>query len=462
MVSERRWLWIIFVLYFLLGIGYSLLMPIWEAPDEPAHYHLAWRLARKGEYASLEQNYEANQPRTFYVLGSYVIRALDLLDPGYSEYFFPPEFKYNFRVRERRFDWHDGNFRFLWGVYVLRWLNLLFGALALWLNWKTFRIIAPDKPTLQLSALALAALTPQYLHIMSSVNNDALGVLAGALLFYLAVWVAQSPQGRNRLPYQNEAADGGLSPRSRLGTFSQGLQSLAIDIVIILIAITLPFVTKLTALPVSVALLGIVAWKWFFGFRLKRWLGVSILALVCGAGILPVLFPEMIQTAWGEISWRLFSLRKKGVDFEYLKTITSQVVWTYWGKVGWLAVGLSWWVVDLLTIFGLVGTAIKIRNHIKSKTEHPQFKLWISTSLIALVTVLAVARNGLTTGATQGRLLFPAIGALSLLMVGGWHDVVPEKAQQKLPMAVTVLMVSLNIGLWVFGVIPVYYQPFLD
>jgi len=429
MVNERRWLWAIFVLYFILGVGYSLLMPIWEASDEPAHYHLAWRVARKGEYATQDLNYEANQPRAFYYLGSFVIRALDKIDTRYSDYYLPVEFKFNLRVRERRFDWNDGNYRFLLGVYGLRWVNLLFGALALWLNWKTFKMIAPDKPTLGLSALALAALTPQYLHIMSSVNNDALGTLAGAMLFYLVVRVVNQP--------------------------NSWLAALLIPL-----AVVLPLTTKLTVLPVGTAVLGIVAWKWFFGSQPKRWL--VVLVLLFGAGTFYVFFPEMVQTSLGEITWRLFGLRKKGVDFEYIKSITSQIVWTYWGKVGWIAVGLSWWVVDLLTAFGLFGIAAQIRSLIKTRTHHPQFHYWIATSMIALFTVLAVARNGLTTGATQGRLLFPAIGALSLLMVSGWHDIVPEKVQQKLPLILIASMTALSIGLWVFGVIPVYYQPFLD
>ena len=61
-VKEPRWLTVIFCLYFLLAVGYSLLMPIWEAPDEGAHFHLAWYLARKDQYATEEKNYEAAQP----------------------------------------------------------------------------------------------------------------------------------------------------------------------------------------------------------------------------------------------------------------------------------------------------------------------------------------------------------------------------------------------------------------
>lgn len=430
-MSERRWLVLIFSLYFLLAVGYSLLMPIWEAPDEPAHYHLAWRLVRKGGYATEQLNYEAIQPRPYYYFGSWIIGALDQINPDLSDYYYPHEYKHNIRIPERRFDWNAENYRFLLGVYALRWVNILFGALALWISWKAFNLIVPNKPTLRFAALALAALTPQYLHIMSSVNNDALGTLAGALLFYLAIRVIKE-------------------------------QSNLLVIFCIILAIVLPLVTKLTVLPISAALLIIVAWKWFFGLRQKRWLVISGLTVLFGAGILYFFFPEAIQTTASEITWRLFSLRKKGVDLEYIKTITSQIVWTYWGKVGWIAVGLSWWVIDLLTAFGFLGIALQINKLFRSKTNYPQFNLWVSTGIVALFTVLAVARNGLTTGATQGRLLFPAIGALSLLMISGWHEVLPERIQQRLPLVIIILMFTLNFGLWLFGIIPVYYQPFLD
>ncbi len=430
-VSEWRWLAFIFSLYFLLAVGYSLLMPIWEAPDEPAHYHLAWRLARKGSYATEQLNYEAHQPRLYYYFGAQIIKALDKINPRLSDYYFPREYKFNIRVAERRFDWNVDNYRFLLGVYTLRWINILFGGLALWLNWKTFNLVAPDRPTLRLTALALAALTPQYLHIMSSVNNDALGTLAGALLFYCAARVTN--QSNNLI------------------------STLSIPL-----AIILPLTTKLTALPVGAALLVITVWKWLFGLRQKRWWGITGLIIFFGAGVLYFLFPEMIQSAAYEIQWRLFSLRKKGVDVDYLKTISNQIIQTYWGKVGWLAVGLPVWVINTLTGLGFVGAAIHIFKLIRWKTNVPQLNLWVTTFMIALFTILAVARNGLTTGATQGRLLFPAIGALSILMVSGWHDILPERIQRFLPLIVILLLLSCTLILWQFGILPVYYQPFFD
>ena len=429
MVNECRWLIVIFALYVFLGVGYSLLMPVWEAPDEPAHYHLGWHFATYKEYPSQDFNYESHQPRTFYYFSSWVVRALDTIDPELTRFRRPEEYVFNIRKPERRFNWTDENYTFYWGVYVLRWVNLTIGGIALGLNWKTFRQIAP--PSLALAALALAALTPQYLHIMSSVNNDALGTLAGALLFYLAIRLVKEPS-----PW--------------------------LGLLLIPLAVLLPLFTKLTVLPVSAAVLLILAWKWLFGFPQKRWLLYSALFIFVGAGIFYLVFPEAVQSAFHEIQWRLFSLRKNALTEKYIKAVSSQILWTYWGKVGWLAVGLPLWIIQLLTGLGVTGMILHIYSLVRSKVRGLQLGLWLVVWLVALFTVLAVARNGLTTFATQGRLLFPTIGALSLLMVAGWHQTLPARIQQYLPLLVILLFLFCNLVLWLTGVIPIYYQPFFD
>ena len=431
MVNERRWRILIFTLYFLLAVGYSLLMPPWEAPDEGAHYHLAWYLHAMHRYPTPEKNYEAQQPRGVYYLGSWILRAIDKINPELTAYYFPKEYKYNIRIPERRFDWTNKNYRFLLGVYALRWVNILFGGIALWLSWKTFRLIDPGKATLHFAALGLAALTPQYLHIMSSVNNDALGTLAGASLFYLVTRFLKEPSNLHGL-------------------------------LLFFLSILLPLTTKLTVLPISVVVILVLAWKWFLGFSQKKWFFyLGALVLLCTT-IFYFLFPEFFQFAASEVKWRLFSLHKKALTIKYIKDVSSQILWTFWGKVGWLAVGLPPWIIYFLTTFGLTGMLLKGIKLIRSEMNNSQFKLWISTWLIASFTILAVFRNGLTTFATQGRLLFPAMGALSLLMVSGWHDVLPERVQRYLPAFIILFLFSCNMILWLTGVLPVYYQPFLD
>jgi len=180
------------------------------------------------------------------------------------------------------------------------------------------------------------------------------------------------------------------------------------------------------------------------------------------AGIFILFFPEVIGNAVHEIEWRLFSFRKNALTWEYIKLVVSQIVWSYWGKVGWLAVGLPYWIVDLLTGLGLIGVAFYVRRLIKLRKDHPQLDLWLVTGLIAAFTVLAVFRNGLTTFGAQGRLLFPAEGALAWLMLAGWHEVLPQRIQSYLPVLIVLFFLYCNLALWLTGVLPIYYQPFLD
>jgi hypothetical protein len=428
---ERRWLVLIFSLYILLGICYSLVMPIWEAPDEPAHYHLAWHVARIGEYATPQHNYEAHQPRPYYYLASLVIRALDKIDPHYSDYVLVKEYKQNFGVPERRFDWTPENYRFLLGVYTLRWVNILIGAIALGVNWKAFRLIAPDDSILRLSVIALAALTPQYLHITSSVNNDTLGALAGAVVFYLTLRIAA------------------------------GASNLLIWISIAL-AVILPLTTKLTVLPAGIALIAAAGWKQLSQVREKKFVVYSALVVVAILLLFYFLFNDALGFAANEVIWRLFSLRHNALTPYYLWFIFSQITWTYWGKVGWLAVGLPGWTVILLASLGWIGASLQARRLLKEKTAIREYSLWVATWLVALFTVAAVMRNGLTTAASQGRFLFPAIGALSLLMISGWHKVLPDRIRQNLHWIVLILMLCCNIGVIQFSILPTYFQSFLD
>lgn len=406
-------------------------MPIWEAPDEPAHYHLAWRVARGKSYPTYEHNYEANQPRAYYYAASLVIRGLDQIDPKFSDYYVPRYEPRNYRKPTHMYEWTDGNYHFRLGVYSLRWLNILIGGAALWCFWSASRLLAPEAPWLRVGALALAALTPQYLHIMSSVSNDAVGTLAGAALFYLGIRFMKEP-------------------------------STWLGLVVLVLAFALPFITKLTVLPVSAAVLLIVAGTWLFGLGSRRWLVFAGLAVLLSAGVIYIFFPEILQTAWGEVEWRLSGFRRNAFTGKYLRFILGQVMWTYWGKVGWVAIGLHKSIIYGLTTLGLLGMIVQAHGLIRDRGKDFIFSSWVATLLVGIFTTLAVFRNALSTAATQGRLLFPAIGVLSILMVAGWHRILPARLRQHLPVLIVLMLLISTLTLWAWGVVPVYYQPFLD
>ena len=114
----------------------------------------------------------------------------------------------------------------------------------------------------------------------------------------------------------------------------------------------------------------------------------------------------------------------------------------------------------MLFAFGAMGIVSSGYAYLKNKNDRSN--LILIALLIALITIGAVVRNGFTTSATRGRFLFPALGAISFLMISGWFGLLPERILNKLPMIVTLFMVVATSSLWAFEIIPLYYQPFLN
>jgi hypothetical protein len=420
---------LIFSLFLLFGLGYSLLVPMWEGPDEHAHFHLAWSLARRGRYPPPNMNYETNQPPLYYWLASQPLTLLDRIDPDLAAYYLPKNRFFQFIGQPVRiFDWKHSNYRFLWGAHILRWANLCFGGLALLLVYAGARRFAPDSAPVRLASVALIGLTPQYLHIVSTVSNDAFSILAGAALFWLI----------GRICVER------LSP---------GL------VLISIAALVLPVVTKLTVLPMGVTLLVALAWRGRSGLR-TNWkrvllgLGLSLFGLAFG---LAWLAPDRIKILLAEFSWRGLSLHPEAFSPAYFTPVLVQMVWSFWGKAGWLAVGLPIEIVALLTGLAALGLIASLARGAKV-TQPPWAFLWLAAALAFLM----LAKNGLTTPRNQGRFLFPSLGAIGLLVANGWYLLPPAKLRPLILPGLVISLSALNLLLWFTGIIPVYFQPFLD
>ncbi len=436
-LRARRWAGVLIALFLFFGLGYSLLIPMWEGPDEHAHYLLALNLARIDVFSSIEVNYEANQPQPYYRFASRLLKPLYESDPALVEYYHPRAYFRNVRTPVRIYDWTDENYRFLLGPQLLRWINLLAGGAALFINYRAMRRLLPRSEEVAVAAVLLAGLTPQYLHTVSYVSNDALGILAGATLFWMFARILT-----------------GRSGAVQFGVFAAA-------------ALVLPPTTKMTVLPMGVAVL--VALIWRAGSRLRSSEGWPIVAgIVAGlalAAALILLSPPTLEILVGELEFRAFSYLNGAFTPTHFWEMTSQLVWSYWGKVGWLAVGLPVAAVVAMSALALAGAAANLRSLIRAlRSGDDSFvarTTWSMLWLAAGLALLVVFRNGLSTMNNQGRFFFPAVGLLSLLTVAGWYELLPSRLRPYLPGLVALLMAGLNLLLWFGGIIPVYYQPFL-
>jgi len=118
----------------------------------------------------------------------------------------------------------------------------------------------------------------------------------------------------------------------------------------------------------------------------------------------------------------------------------------------------SWCATSMTVAFlWLLARSLPRRNDLISDTPRRWGLVWIAVGLA----LLAVARNALATPATQGRHIFPSLGALSLLMASGWTVLLPNRIARFLPGVAIALLVALNLNL-LFAGVNVYYQPFLN
>lgn len=424
----------IVAIYLGFGFGYSVLMPIWEAPDERAHYGYAFTIARTGEPPSNEQNYESFQPPLYYRIAAVPIMLISAFDPALARPFMPPSLP--MEEGHPRYIWTTENYEFLLAPLALRWMGLFFGGISLMCLYVAVRRTIPSEPALALGTIALAGGIPQFIHISASINNDALAILAGALLFY------------------------GLSRVCREESFSPGW------LVLFLLALVLPMVVKLTVLPIGLAAAAAVLHRtWAVRDRLpNRLFAASAVLTVSALVAVPVIFPGTVERVLEELVFRLLRVRPDVWEGSILN-ILNRYLRSFWGKVGWLAIGIPVPAVIALTGLSGLGLVAVLRSLLfkgEMDNSHPAGRRLLLASLLAIgIAGLMLLNNYLSSPQLQGRFLFPTIGPIALLIVFGWSRLLGDRRRLLVPLII-VLFALLNLHLWITGVIPVYFQPFLD
>jgi len=410
MRTRRRDKWgigLLLGLYLLLGLTYSAVTPVFEAPDEPQHFFYARHVALTGRLPLPEEpglwHQEVSQPPLYYVLAAGIIRPFDTSDaeelaqPNPHAYVGIPLASDNknayVHTPRESFPWRGTAL----AVHLVRVFSICLGAVTVLMTYLLGLQLGLGT-LISLGGASVAAFLPQFLFISGSVNNDNLvTALCAVGLWALLRHLNRGPSARRAL------ALGLLSGLAALAKLSgAGLLALC-EIALLWYAWRRRDRAWLRdAATVLVVWLAVAGWWFVRNYALYGELtGTTLMIQIMGRRTHMPNLPDL----WGEL---------------------RGLVGSFWGLFGWFNVpapSAMYTMFNILAVAAMVGWAVSIL--IRRGKDMPRKMAW--PALWTLIVVAGLAQWTARTYASQGRLLFPALPAIALILAKGWAGLVPAR-----------------------------------
>ncbi len=413
MKARRGLLALILIIYVILGGYYAITIPMFEAPNEVAHFFYARHLADTRTLPVQDPQEPSlwgaigSQPPLYYALLAPIVSRVET--PHAQAYLWRnpyvnlqhPMFpgNKNYYVHTDRERWPYRGLPL--AVHLARALSLLFGVATLVLIHTLTRALAPDVPLLALVATATVAFLPGFLFVTSTVNNDTLYILIATLALWVMVRMSQNGHGGRAVGLGMVV---GLAALTKLS-----------GLVLLLPALLAAWVGArrkgVRAWPFLLGVVGgfILVAGWWYARNLAVYgepLGITRLAAFARYP-----FSALDSSAWTyEIAWFLRS---------------------FWALFGWynVAIGPRAYIILLLVML-----ACAVGLGVARVKRHPIFSFsdekWpLIATVVVLVLAAALARGEGLLPLTPGRLVYPALGGISFLLLQGWAALVPTRVR---------------------------------
>ncbi len=388
---------ILTLVYLIIGVLFAFYTPLWQTPDEPAHYHYIAQLASgkipkieagdwdsayldglKGEkFANIDTEafatiqYEDHQPPLYYLLATPVYGLT------------------------------NGN------PHAIRVFSVLLGTIIVWCAYGVGRLIFPQSPHIALGLAGFIAFQPQHLHIIASINNDVLAW--GWVSIMLVLSVSYIKTGNSRLILFM-----GFVMGLAFFTKATAYFLLAIGLLAIFIRREKLFSSAIRFLSPALVL-GIIWWVWniiVYGF--PDFLGLRAHdAVVVG----------QLRTAE-----RIEAIGLGGYISEFIQTTYN----SFWGQFGWMAVPMPNWIY-LMILAGIIMAILGWIWHVRE--EKVAQGIWILLIGTTILSVIAYLYYNSEFVQYQGRYMFPLlipVGLFLVLGIDGWRKIIFGKIQNQL------------------------------
>lgn len=428
------------LVYIALSLAYALTIPLWEAPDEPAHFlrlraearrlgllsgsepsrwlfppgaekppgHPGLELQRGGGFwkkGTVVSNYERHQPPGYYLLAAPLLAATG--GGGRAPFFFNHQYASHigpvfFHAADR-----DPPFRGVrLSVLALRLFSTLFGAAAVVLVWHIAASLFPAGPgrgSLALVAAAMTAFLPQFTFITSVINNDALAIALSAAFFHLLV---------------------------RPGSGRPCSARRCLLLALVLAAGLLTDFALVFLLPAA------LAWFAASGVRRSR---PAVAAALSTAALLPLALlalPGRLAPAaahWDPLRHldRIAIVGHGLLEWASLRELARLFFISAWGTFGWMSVQpplllvAAFAAVSLLVVIGMVRLFGAARRKGPGPVPAAGVPALFAAALVCLA--LLVLKNALFSFQPQGRMLLPLLPLAAPLAAAGLQHIAPTR-----------------------------------
>ncbi len=418
MARKVRALWradwaigLILIAFIGLGVTYSLVTPVFEAPDEGDHYRYIKYLAEKASLPVVEGSenpvgHEVWQPPLYYALGALVTFKIDTSDMGELEW--------------RNLHWglfgsknvvfHTSNESFPYrgtalAVHVVRLLSILMGGVTVAITYLLALELFPDQRWMAVGAAAVNAFNPQFVFIGGAINNDNLVTPLCSIILLMLVRLAKN------------------------GLRARGLVSLGI----LLGFAALTKVSALALIPLVAAILGVYSLRRrsFTLFIARSVVVLGLCALISGWWFLRnwSLYGDPLAW-WAMLSSSTPLLRMEPLSGLELFRYASWLRRSFWAVFGYgiLVHPLIYRCLDIVVLLSFLGLAIFVaRRWHRRGLDWKVLRglaillLWLAVVLFSLLRWMQILE-----ATNQGRLLFPAISAISVLLCVGLSQLAPR------------------------------------
>jgi Predicted membrane protein (DUF2142) len=392
----------ILVYFILMASSYSASTPIFEAPDEAAHFLYAHNIVeeralplmtnRANVLASL--SWQRHQPPLLYLMSALLIGGIDRSDV--EDYLRINPLAVQGNISLNNLNTHlrsqaetTGNT--LTAVRMMRLLCLILASGTLWFIYRAGQLVS-GQTMVGLTAMLMVASMPTFIFIAGSINNDNLVTFLHTVGVY---WLLNRWQARRI----------GIRHAAILGVIAAGLA-----------------LAKFQGLP----LLGLTAITLLSGGMLRRWtwraVTLGLAGLVLGVVGLAGWWYIRNQVLYGDlvaiqVTRSIWGRGPVTTDLT-ARLVEFAGVWqSMWYMLGYLNIPGPAWLYPYTSLLSMVGVLAGMP--LWSQRGRRFYGL-----LLALVSIMLWVTLYFSTGqinASQGRFLFPALVAFSPLVVMGLY-----------------------------------------